>query len=209
MSDVENLLAAEHRTLLPVLRALGRAEFDTPTVCSEWTVLDIVAHVGAALSSIASGVPYDASPEGNRAEVEHRRGWAASDVVAEYEKGLLHAGPAITRANGAWDSAALGTWVHGGDIRAALGMDDAYASAACDDAITVLARADRVTATPEVKVTLPGRSVTLGTPREGRETATLSCDIATLFRLYTGRPAESGHYQLTGASPDELVSHSW
>src|SRR3712207_2477124 len=111
MTPAERLLRFEYETLLPILRELDGPTLAAPTVCTEWSILDIVAHVGSALGYIANGVTYDASPAGNQREVEHRRSWPAEKIIDEYEQGLRGAG-------GKSDGAALGTWIHGGDIRA-------------------------------------------------------------------------------------------
>lgn len=208
MTPAEEVLLSDLHTLAPLLRRCTPQELARRTVCTEWSVLDIVAHVGSALGYVALGKSYDPSPEANAAEVNARRDWPADRILDEYEAGLRDAGPAIV-ADDRLAGAALGTWVHGGDIRAALGLSDAYASAGSDAAIVLLQRNGRVTTTPLVQAVLPHRTVSLGTPVPGRPEATLKCDVSTLFRLYTGRPATVEEYVLTGAERDELVSQQW
>jgi uncharacterized protein (TIGR03083 family) len=201
MTPAERLLQFEYETLLPILRELDPPTLAKPTVCTEWSIIDIVAHVGSALGYIASGQTYDNSPSGNQREVDQRRSWPAAKIIDEYERGLLGAA-------GKSDGAALGTWIHGGDIRAALELDDAYASPGFDDAITLLSTTDRVASTPKTQVKLPHRELSLG-PACDSSTAVLECDVASLFCLYTGRPADPARYRLTGAEPGDLVSHQW
>ncbi|MBG6135916.1 maleylpyruvate isomerase family mycothiol-dependent enzyme [Longispora fulva] len=209
LTPSERILLAEHRTLLPLVRDLPRAALDAPTVCSAWSVLDILAHCGAALSCIARGVAYDSSPAGNETQVLERRTWTVPAILDELEHGLLEAGAAIVASDGAWDGAALGTWIHGGDIRAALGDAGAYASEGLHDAVTLLGASARVRDTPLAHVTLPDRTLELGSPVPGRAPATLRTDAPTLILLYSGRPADPGSYTLTGAEAAELVSQQW
>lgn len=208
MTPAEEVLLSDLRTLAPLLRRCTADELHRPTVCTGWSVLDIVAHVGSALGYVARGQSYDPSPEANAVEVGARRDWSAEQILDEYESGMRDAGPAIA-ADERLAGAALGTWVHGGDIRAALGLPAAYASAGADAAITLLQTNQRVISTPLVQAVLPGQSVTLGTAVPGRPAATLECDVSTLFRLYTGRPADDEEYLLRQAERAELVSQQW
>jgi uncharacterized protein (TIGR03083 family) len=172
-------------------------------------VLDVTAHVGSALCYVARGKSYDPSPAANAVEVNARRQWPAHRVLAEYEHGLREAGAAIAAAGGVLSGAAFGAWIHGGDIRLALGMPQAYASDGCEDAIVLLQTNGRVVDTPLVEVHLPDRTVSIGKPVGDRPAARLECDIATLFRLYTGREVNDNSFILTGATRHELVSQQW
>lgn len=205
----EMLLRAERDTLLPRLRTVPEADLKRPTVCPAWSVRDVVAHCGAALAGLSAGPAYRASHDQNQRDVEERRSWSTAQVLDEFDRALTEAEPLIRAAEGAMDLAALGTWVHGGDVREALGWDDAYRSRGWDDALGLLARCHRVTRTPLVHVTLPDRQLTLGSPAEGREPARLTADVPALLRLYTGRPVAPEQYRLSGARPDELVSAEW
>ncbi|MFI1198758.1 maleylpyruvate isomerase family mycothiol-dependent enzyme [Streptomyces sp. BHT-5-2] len=205
----ERLLRAERETLLPKLRDLPSDMLQRGTACPAWTVRDVVAHCAAALVGLTAGAAYRASHDQNRRDVEERRDWPFADVLEEFERGLTVAGPAIRAAGGTKDLAALGTWIHGGDVREALGMSDAYRSAGASEALESLAGCARVVATPRVHVTLDDRELVLGSPVEDREPARLHTDVPTLFRLYTGRPAAPDRYRLAGARPEELISAEW
>jgi uncharacterized protein (TIGR03083 family) len=209
LSAPEQLLAAELETLVPRLRAASPADLERETVCQGWTVRDIVGHCAAALAGLTAGAAYQASHEQNQRDVEERRGWPVADVLGEFERGLIQAGPAIREAGGAKDLAALGTWIHGGDVRAALGWPDAYQSAGTGPALEVLAQCRRVTGTPLVIVTMPDRELVLGTPRDGRAPGRLAAAAGIVFQLYSGRPADAGRYRLSGAQPGELASAEW
>ena len=199
------VLLAERDALLPLLRRTEPADFDRPTVCAGWSVRDVLAHCGSVLSWIADGPGHRFTPEQNDADVAVRRDWPISHVLVELEAGYPPAARAILAAGGALDAVALGEWVHGGDVRAALNEPWAYGSAGFDGALTLLAEYSRVRSTPLVRVQIAGRDLTLGTAVQGRSTATLTTDLPTLVRLYAGRRPDPARYQLDGARPDELV----
>jgi uncharacterized protein (TIGR03083 family) len=47
------LLRAEHDALLPILRRTPTGAFDGATACPGWSVRDVLAHCGAALTRVA------------------------------------------------------------------------------------------------------------------------------------------------------------
>lgn len=51
-----------------------------------------------------------------------RRKWPLPDVLSELANGYQEAGSVIADAGGRLDAIALGEWIHGGDVRAALGV---------------------------------------------------------------------------------------
>ncbi|MGH8965012.1 MAG: maleylpyruvate isomerase family mycothiol-dependent enzyme, partial [Actinomycetes bacterium] len=110
------LLLTERDALLPLLRRTSADAFDRPTVCTDWSVRDVIAHCASALIRVATGTAHGFSPAENQADVDERRPWPIADVLAElehaYELGAQSDAVALL---------ALGEWVHGGDIREALG----------------------------------------------------------------------------------------
>jgi uncharacterized protein (TIGR03083 family) len=201
----ERLLRAEHDALLPILHATGEDAFGLPTACPGWSVRDVLAHCAAALTRAVTGQLHAFTPELNEIDVAERRGWPLRDVLAELANGYLAAGPVIGSAGGRLDAIALGEWMHGGDVRAALGQPLAYESAGFGDACVLLGEWSRRRAVPLVEVSLPAAALTLGVPVAGRPPATLATGNATLMRLFAGRPADPASYRLAGASPAELV----
>lgn len=199
------LLLAERDELLPLLRQAPAEAFGRPTVCPGWPVRDVLAHCAAALTMAAAGSLHAFTPELNEADVALRRSWPLADVLAELENSYEAAAEAMTRADGGLDGLALGEWIHGGDVREALGAPGAYASAGFGDACVLLAARSRARKTPLTEVTLPGAALTLGVAAPGRPPAHLRTAEGTLIRLYAGRPADPGSYHLTGADPAELV----
>jgi uncharacterized protein (TIGR03083 family) len=201
----ERLLRAEHDTLLPILHQTPEAAFGNPTACPGWSVRDVIAHCGAALTRVATGRLHAFTPELNELDVAPRRDWPLPRLLSELERGYTDAGPVIAGAGGRLDAVALGEWVHGGDVRDALGQPLPYASDGFDDACALLAERARRRAVPLVEVSLPDGGLRLGVPVSGRPPATLVTGRATLMRLFAGRPAGPADYQLSGAAPAELV----
>ena len=199
------LLRAEHDALLPILHRTPDADFDRPTACPGWSVRDVLAHCAAALSRATAGHLHAFTPALNEADVAERRAWPLADILSELTAGYLEAGKAITRAGGKLDVLALGEWLHGGDVRDALGEPLAYASDGFGDACALLADRARRKATPLLTAYLPGSTLTLGAPRQDRAPATLHASRPALMRLFAGRPADTSDYRLTGAAIAELV----
>jgi len=115
------LLLTERDALLPILGRTPAGVFDRPTICTGWSVRDVLAHCGAALLRLAEGRLHGFTPELNELDVAERRSWPLHTVVDELRRGYGAAAPALTAAEGKLDGVALGEWVHGGDVRAALG----------------------------------------------------------------------------------------
>jgi uncharacterized protein (TIGR03083 family) len=201
----ERLLRTEHDTLLPILHRTPEEAFGNPTACPGWPVRDVLAHCAAALTRVATGRLHAFTPELNEIDVAQRRDWPLPRLLSELERGYLDAGPVIAAAGGRLDAIALGEWIHGGDVRDALGEPLAYASDGFEDARALLAEWARRQEIPLVEVSLPGDALRLGVPVPGRPPATLVTGRATLMRLFAVRPAEPGGYQLSGAVPGELV----
>jgi uncharacterized protein (TIGR03083 family) len=199
------LLLTERDALLPPLRARPDADFDTATLLPGWSVRDVLAHCAAALTLTAAGTMHSGSPAENQVDVDHRRDWPVSRLLDELESGYESCAAAVAGAGGAYDGVALGEWVHGGDVRHAWGIADAWASAGVDDALTVLvARSLR----PGSR--LPATSVVL-TDREplrlgaGDPVAHLKTDTATFVRMMAGRSPAPARIDLTGAAVADYV----
>ena len=199
------LLRTEQDALLPILRQTPEEAFGFATACPGWSVRDVLAHCAAALTRVATGTLHAFTPELNEIDVSQRRDWPLPRLLSELERGYLEAGPVMAGAGGRLDPIALGEWIHGGDVRGALGEPLAYESDGFEDACALLADWTRRQKVPLVEVALPGAALRLGVPVPGRPPATLVAGRATLMRLFAGRPAEPAEYQLTGAVPEELV----
>jgi uncharacterized protein (TIGR03083 family) len=198
------LLRAEHDALLPILSRTPEDAFHRPTACPGWSVRDVLAHCAAAMTRVATGRLHAFTPELNELDVAQRRSLPLHAVLSELEHGYLEAGARIGEAGGALDVIALGEWLHGGDVRDALGEPMAYASEGFDDALILLVDWTRRRAVPLVEARIPD-ALWLGTASPARAHATLRAGPATLMRLFAGRPTDTAGYLLTGASAEELV----
>jgi uncharacterized protein (TIGR03083 family) len=199
------LLRAEHDALLPILRRTPEANFAKPTACPGWSVRDVLAHCSSALTRTTTGDLHAFTPEENEKDVAARRSWPLPDVLSELAAGYLGAGVPIASAGGRLDGIALGEWIHGGDVRDALGEPFAYESEGYDDACELLAERTYRRGIPLVEVSIGDRRLVLGAALPDRPPATLHTDRPTLMRLVSGRPALPANYELEGASPDELL----
>jgi hypothetical protein len=167
-------------------------------------VRDVLAHCGSALSRVVTGGLHAFTPELNEIDVAERRAWPLARVLSELAGGYLAAGPLISGAGGRLDGIALGEWVHGGDVRAALDEPLAYESEGFSDACLLLGERSRRREIPLVEASLPGGTLRLGAPRPDRPAAALRSGNAALIKLFAGRPVDPADYQLTGVTPDEL-----
>ncbi|WP_203656368.1 maleylpyruvate isomerase family mycothiol-dependent enzyme [Actinocatenispora rupis] len=206
MSDERGarLLLTERDAIVPVLRRTPVADLDRPTVCTGWSVRDVLAHCAAALHRLATGDLHSFGPADNERDVEARRALPATALLDELSDAYEPAARVIAAGAGRYDGFALGEWIHGGDVRLALGLPDPYASDGLEDALALVVALSRYrrTAVPHTLVTLPDRTLDLGTPGDA-EPATLHTDPATLVRVVSGRPADPADYRLTGATPDQ------
>ena len=199
------LLRAEHDALLPVLLSVPEPEFGRPTACPGWSVRDVLAHCSSALARVTADRLHAFTPELNEIDVAERREWPLSAVLSELAAGYLEAGPVIGRAGGRLDGIALGEWIHGGDVRAALGEPLAYASDGFDDACALLIERTRRRGVPLVEVSLPDRALWPGAGVPGRPHATLVTSASAMMRMFAGRPVEASEFRLDGATAEELV----
>jgi uncharacterized protein (TIGR03083 family) len=206
-SRAARLLLAEADALLPILRATPAADFDRPTVLPGWSVRDVLAHCSAALGMAGSGSMHGFSPAENQRDVDERAGRPLADLLSELANGYAAAAAAMDAADGALDRLALGEWVHGGDVRDALGRNDGYVSAGVEDALVLLGERSVVRGAPHTEVILTGpgaeRTLVLGTPGAG-EPARLRTDVGTLFRLVAGRSPDPAAFALDGAAEHDL-----
>ena len=197
------LLMIEARALPPILRQAPTAAFDRPTVCTGWSVRDVLAHCSAALHHVAGGTMHGFSPEENQADVDERRPWPLGRLLDELLAGYTAAAPVVDAAGGRLDGVALGEWVHGGDVREPLGETDAYVSAGSELALELLiARSRRL---PLVAVHLPEQAFTIGSIDQPGGRARLETDLETLVRLLSGRRPDPDRYVLEGLEAEVLV----
>jgi uncharacterized protein (TIGR03083 family) len=126
--DTWPTIHAERKALATDLHDLTGEQWDTPSLCSQWTVRDVLAHMTSAATLtppaffgklISSGFSFDKVQESG---VAAQRGSSPADTMAHFEGVLTSVkhppGPTAT-----W----LGeTIVHAEDIRRPLGIEHSY-----------------------------------------------------------------------------------
>lgn len=203
------LLTVERDALVPLLRARDDADFELPVVaCPGWTVRGVLAHCSSALSRVLEGRFEEGvfSPDSNERDIAERAEWTNARIVDELERGMAEAGPLIAEAGGVLDVLALGEWVHGGDVRAALGEPGAYAGAGLPYALNLLAEVTGRQGQLPLHADLDDADepLRLGDISGQRPPARYIGDGPTLVRLYAGRPVDGVSYELAGAEAAEL-----
>ncbi len=208
MRDAARLLLLEATALRPILEGLSPQEFATETVCTGWSVRDVLAHCSAALTRTAYGDIHGFTPEENQADVERRRSWSVGDVLEELFETYEKAAKAVDAADGRLDGVGLGEWIHGGDIREAVGQPDAYVSAGVELAVPLLVVRSRAPGRPRfdahVEVDGSVEIYRLGDPDAEGVIGRLDCDLAGFVRLCGGRSYERSTFVLEGVKPEDL-----
>lgn len=217
MRPAARLLQIEATAIRTVLDRLQPDDFDRPTVCTGWSVRDVLGHCGAALSRLSEDDLHNFSPADNEADVAERRAWPIEQVLNELAAGYASATTLIDCAGGQFDGIGLGEWVHGGDVREAVNAPNAYTSDGVDLAFELLLERsagkrgsrgrtrDRsiVEDKPVLYTDIDGVRRRFG--GDGPSVGTLSTDLETFVRLATGRPADPSRFVLTGADPRDLA----
>jgi len=203
------LLLTEAAALLPILRATPQADFDRDTLLPGWSVRDVLAHCAAALGMAVTGSFHTFSPADNQRDVDARAGLPLDELLDELAGAYAGAAAAMDAAGGRMDGLALGEWVHGGDVRHALGRPGAYASDGVDDALALLVARSVERGAPATTLTLTGpgegeRELAFGRA-DDEVSARLRTDAATLVRLCAGRSPDPAAFELTGAAPQEYL----
>ena len=202
MRAAARLLLIEGDAIRPILDGAAPSELGLPTVCDGWSVRDVVAHCSAALAMTASGDLHGFSPAENQADVDERKPWDISDLLAELYDGSAKAAVAIDAADGRFDGVGLGEWIHGGDIREPLGADDPYESPGVDLAVELLIERSRIRGGAGVEVTIGGDTMGFG---NGEVRGAVETDRATFVRLCGGRRPDPARYRLDGVEAAALV----
>ena len=127
-ADIWSEVHAERKALAADLRELSSEDWARPSLCSDWTVRDVLAHMTCAAKltppaffgkMIGSGFSFDKVQEQG---VAAQRGATPADTLANFESVLTSVkhppGPTPT-----WLGEVI---VHSEDIRRALGIQHAY-----------------------------------------------------------------------------------
>jgi len=137
MSDIRTTIAAERGALADDLANLTPAQWDTPSLCSEWTVRDIVAHLAATASlspatffvnMAKAGFNFDRFANG---QIAKHRGPDPAATLNEF-RGLRDSTSAPPGPKASWLGEVV---VHGEDARRPLGIPHTYSPDAVRQAI--------------------------------------------------------------------------
>jgi uncharacterized protein (TIGR03083 family) len=145
--QIEKGLSDELSAFTALVRSLDDAQLDTPSRCDGWTVRDVAAHVAGNMADIVAGrFEGLGTPEVTQREVDERAGRTAAQLADELDEvkagaqQLLAAlddeawegpGPAGVAPTVAWGVESLwyDAFVHGDDIRSALGQPSVVSDA--------------------------------------------------------------------------------
>lgn len=128
MSDIWTTISAERGALADDLANLTPAQWDTPSLCSEWKVRDIVAHLSATASlnpatfffnMAKAGFNFDRFANG---QIDKHRGPDPAATLSEF-RGLQNSTSAPPGPKTSWLGEVV---VHGEDVRRPLGMSHSY-----------------------------------------------------------------------------------
>jgi uncharacterized protein (TIGR03083 family) len=124
-SDLWSAIRAERAALAADLADLTDAQWASPSLCRDWTVEEVVAHLTAAASIgrwrwIASmlGARFDPAVHNARRLAEHR-GATPAETLQRF-RAVVDSRVAPTRDTAAWLGEVV---VHGEDVRRPLGLD--------------------------------------------------------------------------------------
>lgn len=196
----------EADALRAILDAAPPEAFDRETVCTGWSVRDVLSHCAAALSRTGSGDLHRFRPEDNQADVDERRTWKLEDVLSELYQGYTAAASIIEEAGGALDGVGFGEWMHGGDVRDAIGAPRPYTSAGVDLALDLLLERSSLTAKLPLHAEVAGTAYRFG--GEGDVAGTVVADLETFVRLCGGRRPDPDRYSLDGCVAEDLILFS-
>ena len=184
-----------------VLSETSRSDRDLVTACDPWTIRDVLAHCSGSMLRVIEDRTHGFTPEENEIDVAERRTWEFDRVRDELHVTAEPTAARIDAAAGPLDGLGLGVWVHSGDIREALGIEDAYSGPGAELALGLLEERSRRLKF-EVVADVDGHEVLLGS---GERSGTLTCDLDTFVRLVGGRTADQGRYEISGVEPGGLV----
>lgn len=131
-SDPWPVIHAERLALVSDLRGLSEEQWATPSLCTDWTVRDALAHMTATAKMtpgrffakfIGSGFRFDAM---TAKDIAAERGRDGNDALSGFETHLS----AQTHPPGPVDAMVGEVVVHGEDIRRPLGIRHKYSDAA-------------------------------------------------------------------------------
>lgn len=149
---------------------------------------------------------HDFSPDANQRDVDERRAWPLGAVLDESFFGYRDAARAVDLAGGALDGIGIGEWLHGGDVREALGAPGPYASAGVELAVDLLVERSIALGRPSLVVTVSGGRHSFGAGED--PVGSVVADQASFVRLCGGRRPDPARYRLSGCTEADMLLFS-
>jgi uncharacterized protein (TIGR03083 family) len=132
MSDIWTTIAGERRALADDLASLTPSQWDTRSLCTDWTVRDVVAHLSSTasmnpgkffLGMAKAGFNFDKFAN---AQIAKHRGDGPEAALSEF-RGLQNSTSAPPGPKVSWLGEVV---IHGADVRLPLGIPHTYAPGA-------------------------------------------------------------------------------
>jgi uncharacterized protein (TIGR03083 family) len=206
MRDAAQLLQIEAGAYRPLLEGLTPNDFDRQTVCDLWSVRDVIAHQSGVLRIINGGEQAPFTAESNQHDVDDRKTWNIDRLLGELFAGYEDAIAVIDAAGGLLDGFGLAQFIHGGDVRDAVGATDAFASPGHEIAVDLLHDKSTVMNKAPVITRVDGVLRQFGTDVDpiGR----LVTDTETFVRLCGGRNPDAAKWSVDGLSAADFVLYA-
>ncbi|HEX5190173.1 MAG TPA: maleylpyruvate isomerase family mycothiol-dependent enzyme [Streptosporangiaceae bacterium] len=202
--DIWPVIHAERKALAGDLGSLQEDRWSTPSLCTEWTVRDVLAHMAATAKMSPAGFFVKIAGSGfnfgkmQSNEIAAEKGASGADTLAAFEAIVTSTG----HPPGPADTMLGETIVHGEDIRRALGLTHAYPTDAVVQAADFFKRSNLIIGTKRRISGLKLRATdTLWSTGDGPEVAG---PILDLLMAMTGRKSPDG--VLTGDGVESLAS---
>ncbi|WP_344100671.1 maleylpyruvate isomerase family mycothiol-dependent enzyme [Myceligenerans crystallogenes] len=204
----DGLVAAERRALAADLRGLTGEQWDRPSLCGGWTVADVVAHLGSAMTIGTSGWIRSIVGAGfrpgvhNQRQIERFRRATPGETLDRFARLGAAGGEPVrmpTKDPVPWLGELI---VHGEDIRRPLGIERSYPGEALGAVARFYASHDyAVNSRSQVKGL---HLVSADVPFEANagSDALVEGPILALIMTMAGRPSHLG--DLTGGGVPEL-----
>jgi uncharacterized protein (TIGR03083 family) len=204
--DIWPVIHAERKALAGDLGPLPEVQWSTPSLCTEWTVRDVLAHMTATAKMTPAGFFVKIAGSGfslgklQSKDIAADKGASAADTLAGFEAIMTSTG----HPPGPPDTMLGETIVHGEDIRRALGLKHAYPTEAVVQAADFFKRSNLIIGTKRRITGLKLRATdTEWSTGDGPEVAG---PILDLLIAMTGRKAASS--ELTGEGAETLAARS-
>ncbi len=207
-SDARALIAAEHAALVADLRGLNDQQWERTSLCGEWTVHDVTAHLGAAMTIGRLGWISSILRSGLRPSVHNRR---QIERFARAEPARTLARFSALGSEGGepvrLPSNDLAAWlgefvVHGQDIRRPLGIEHGPTAEAVLTVARFYASRDFAVNSRSQVRGLHLRALYADFTTNGADLPLVEGPLLALVMLMAGRPAYLD--QVSGAGVPEL-----